>query len=237
MEKKPKQLKAKPKKVSPVAEVAVYSRAGKATSSMALPANFFGLRFNGDLVHQVVEGMRSNARTGTAHAKDRSEVSGGGKKPWKQKGTGRARHGSRRSPIWIGGGTTHGPRSERDYDKKINRKMKTKALFTVLSAKLRDGEVLLTEPLFFAKPSIKEAMKDLTNLSQVAGFEKLLYKSGKRALIVTPEKDEAMLKSFANIKTIAVEEARNINPLLVLKYQYVIVSDPAKIVEALGARH
>lgn len=237
MEKKLTQSKVRTKKAVAPAEAAIYDRAGKTAGSIVLPANFFGLRFNGDLVHQVVESMRSNARTGTANAKDRGEVSGGGKKPWKQKGTGRARHGSRRSPIWVGGGTTHGPRSERDYDKKINRKMKNKALFTVLSAKLRDGEVLMTEPLIFTKPSVKEAMKDLTNFSQVAGFEKLLYKSGKRALIVTPEKDETLLKSFANIKTIAVEEARNINPVQLLKYQYVIVTDPAKTVDVFATRH
>ncbi|MCE9628976.1 MAG: 50S ribosomal protein L4 [Candidatus Vogelbacteria bacterium] len=217
-------------------EAKIYNRQGKESGSVKLPEKFFGLKINNDLIHQVIESMNSNARQGNANSKDRSEVRGGGKKPWKQKGTGRARHGSRRSPIWVGGGTTHGPRSERDYSKKINRKMKTKALFTVLSAKLRDGEVLFTEPLIFAKPEAKLATKDLGNLSKLAGFEKLVYKTGKRALIVSPTKDEAMLKSFANIKTVVVEEARNINPLTLATYKYVLITDPVKTIEALSAR-
>lgn len=236
MEKKAPTTKSK-KVATAGTEVSVYARDGKASGAISLPANFFGLRFNGDLVHQVVESMRSNARAGTANSKTRGEVSGTGKKPWKQKGTGRARHGSRRSPIWVGGGTTHGPRAERNYDKKINRKMKSKALFTILSAKLRDGELLVTEPLVFGKPSAKEAMKDLTNLAKISGFEKLTYKTGKRALIVTPEKDDTTLKSFANIKSVAVEEARNINPLQVLNYKYVVVTDPARTVEVFTTRH
>lgn len=217
-------------------EAKIYNRQGKEAGSVKLPEKFFGLKINNDLIHQVIESMNSNARQGTAHSKDRSEVRGGGKKPWKQKGTGRARHGSRRSPIWIGGGATHGPRSERDYSKKINRKMKMKALFTVLSAKLRDGEVLFTEPLIFAKPEARLATKDLGNLSKLAGFEKLVYKTGKRALIVSPTKDEAMLKSFANIKTVVVEEARNINPLILATYKYVVITDPVKTIDALSAR-
>ena len=217
-------------------EAKIYNRQGKEAGSVKLPEKFFGLKINNDLIHQVIESMNSNARQGTAHSKDRSEVRGGGKKPWKQKGTGRARHGSRRSPIWIGGGTTHGPRSERDYSKKINRKMKMKALFTVLSAKLRDGEVLFTEPLIFAKPEARLATKDLGHLSKLAGFEKLVYKTGKRALIVSPTKDEAMLKSFANIKTVVVEEARNINPLTLATYKYVVITDPVKTIDALSAR-
>lgn len=217
-------------------EASIYNRKGDKAGSITLPEKFFGLPMNNDLVHQVIYSMQSNARLGTANTKDRSEVRGGGKKPWKQKGTGRARHGSRRSPIWIGGGTTHGPRSEKDYSKKINRGMKSKALFTVLSAKLRDGQVLFTEPLVFGKPEAKLAVRDLTNFAKVSGFEKLLNKTGKRALIVTPTKDDAMLKSFNNIKTVAVEEIRNINPLSVATYQYVIITDPATALPTLTLR-
>src|SRR3989338_8920163 len=102
----------------------VYNVKGKEVSSIELPESVFGVKKNDSLVRQVVLGMQANARTPVAHTKDRGDVRGGGKKPWKQKGTGRARHGSIRSPLWRGGGTTFGQRKERDYAQKINRKMR-----------------------------------------------------------------------------------------------------------------
>ena len=123
-------------------EANVYNKEGKEAGKVTLPESVFNVAWNGDLVHQVVVAMQANARIPWAHTKDRSEVSGTGKKPWKQKGTGNARHGSRRSPIWRTGGVAHGPRNEKSYKQKINKKMRAKALFSVLSKKVEEGEVL-----------------------------------------------------------------------------------------------
>src|SRR5277367_3501327 len=112
-------------------ETPIYNAQGKKAGSLKLPENIFAVKWNDALMHQVVTSMQSNARTPVAHVKDRGAVSGGGKKPWRQKGTGRARHGSIRSPIWKGGGVAHGPRNERDYSQKVNKKMKRAALFSV----------------------------------------------------------------------------------------------------------
>ena len=122
-------------------EAQVYSQGGKNVEIVKLPESIFALPWKADLVHQVTVSLMSNKRTNLAHTKTRGEVSGGGKKPWQQKGLGRARHGSTRSPIWVKGGVAHGPRKDKNYERKVNRKMKAKALFTILSRKFRDGEV------------------------------------------------------------------------------------------------
>ena len=123
----------------------IYNQKGKDAGSIALPERVFAAKWRADLVHQVVEGMRSNKRAGTADTKGRGEVRGGGRKPWKQKGTGRARHGSSRSPIWVGGGVTHGPLAEKNYKRKISKKMRAQALFSVLSKKMKDGEIIFVD--------------------------------------------------------------------------------------------
>lgn len=213
----------------------IFNQDGKEAGNVDLPANVFGLKWNANLVHQVATSMMSNARNTIADTKGRGEVSGGGKKPWRQKGTGRARHGSSRSPIWKGGGVTHGPTSEVNYKKKINKKMKTKALFTILSAKLKDNEVIMLEDLKLSAPKVKIAQDILANLAK-SGFEKINYKIGKRVLIATPELDENMQQSFRNIKSATVEEVRNLNPLSLLNYKYVVLVRPQEGIEQLSAR-
>ncbi len=234
METKTKKIKENlttEKKVVVPVEVKIYNTDGKEKGVLDLPNNLFGLKWNADLVHQVVNSMLSSARTVIADTKGRGEVRGGGKKPWRQKGTGRARHGSSRSPIWKGGGATHGPHAEKNYDKKVNKKMKTKAFFTVLSRKLKDGEIVFVESLGLDKPKTKEAQIYLNNLSKVAGLEKINFKSGKRALVSVPAKSEIAEKSFKNIKSAHVVDLRNLNPVDLLTYKYLVVASP---VESLG---
>lgn len=143
--------------------VDVLDKKGKKSSTLELPKEFFGVRWNADAVHQVINSYVSNSRQLTAHAKNRGEVSGGGKKPWRQKGTGKARHGSSRSPIWVGGGVTFGPRNERNFDKKINKKLKKFALYSVLSRKMKEGEILIFEDFQFTPlktKSVADFMKE-----------------------------------------------------------------------------
>ena len=216
-------------------EAKVYNQTGKETGKVELPANIFGVKWNANLVHQVATSMMSNARNTIADTKGRGEVSGGGKKPWRQKGTGRARHGSSRSPIWKGGGVTHGPTSEVNFKKKINKKMKAKALFSILSAKLKDNEIIMLEDLKLSSPKVKIAQDVLANLAK-SGFEKINYKIGKRVIIATPELDENMQKSFRNIKSATVEEVRNLNPLSLLNYKYVVFVRPEDSLKEVLAR-
>jgi len=130
----------------------MYTAEGKEKGNIQLPESVFNVPWNGPLMHQVVTSMQDNARTPVAHVKTRGEVRGGGKKPWQQKGTGRARHGSIRSPIWKGGGVTHGPLKEKNYKRKINKKMAVKALAVVLSAKISDKEILILDGLNLQAP-------------------------------------------------------------------------------------
>lgn len=214
----------------------VYSREGKATGDVQLPETVFGVTWNPDLVHEVVVGMQANARQGTAHTKDRSEVRGGGKKPWRQKGTGRARHGSRRSPIWTGGGVTFGPRTEKDFSVKLNKKVRAKALASVLSKKLADAEVLFVDSLTIDEPQTKEAKTIVSALAAGSGQTALATKRKNAALVVLPGRDLATEKSFRNFGNIEVVQARDINPLNLLTYKYVVVADAPSVVEILEKR-
>lgn len=217
-------------------EANIYNKDGKVVGQVKLPDAIFGLKWNADMVAQVVHSMMSNKRQGNADTKGRGEVRGGGKKPWKQKGTGRARHGSIRSPIWIGGGVTHGPLSEKNYSRKINRKMKNKALFTALSAKFRDNEIIFVDSLSVNVPKTKDAETSLKSLSKVSGFDKIAFKKGNRALVITPEKDEKVMKSFGNLKAAKVWEARDLSPLDVLNYKYLVITNPEKSLSVLSGR-
>lgn len=204
----------------------IYSVSGKEAGSANLPGGIWNLPWNADLVHQVVTSMQSNARTSTANAKGRGEVRGGGKKPWRQKGTGRARHGSSRSPIWIGGGTTHGPSSDKNYDKKINKKMRAKALFVALSQKLRDNQVLFVDSFAFSAIKTKDAQNALNNLEKVSGFETINTNKKNNILVFIPAKNEMVSKSFRNIPHVTLEDARNMNVADIMNFRYIVVANP-----------
>ncbi len=214
-------------------ESKVYNQKGDSVGNITLPENVFGLPWNSDLVHQVITSLTSSARFPIAHVKTRGEVRGGGKKPWQQKGTGRARHGSSRSPIWVGGGITHGPRNDKNFDRKVNKKMKTKALFTILSRKYKDGEILFIDSLSFGVPKTKDAKVVINALASIKGFEAISKKKTNAALLAFATKNSATEKSFRNFSNIEVSETRNINPLHLVNSKFVIFADPEESVKAL----
>lgn len=214
----------------------IFSQEGKSAGDVTLPEAVFGVTWNANLVHEVVVGMQANARENNAHTKDRSEVRGGGKKPWRQKGTGRARHGSRRSPIWVGGGVTFGPRNERDYSVKINKKVRAKAFATVLSKKLADGEVVFVDALSLEEPKTATAKTIVEAVAKGSDHADLATKKNNAALIVLPERNLAVEKSFRNFGNVEVAQAKDINPVDLLTYKYVVVAQPKESIEIFEAR-
>lgn len=217
-------------------EAVVYDMNGAKAGTIALPAELFGVKWNADLVHQVVVGMQANARPTVAHTKFRGEVRGGGKKPWKQKGTGRARHGSSRSPIWRHGGITHGPRAERNYSVKINRKTRGAALMTLLSRKYRDGEVIFVDKFSFAAPKTKEARASVVALAKGTGLEQFATKRANAAVIALSSKNANTEKSFQNMGSFETVEMRNLNPVDLVTKKYLVIENPAESFVALSAR-
>ncbi|MEX0931538.1 MAG: 50S ribosomal protein L4 [Candidatus Paceibacterota bacterium] len=217
-------------------EAKIYNQSGKSTGSITLPESVFGVAWNSDMVHQVVTTMQANARTPVAHTHDRSEQRGGGKKPWKQKGTGNARHGSRRSPIWRGGGVTFGPRNDKKYGGSIPHAMKVKALYSVLSKKFADNEIIFVDSLSFAEPKTKDAKGVLQDLAKVTG-NGLVEKKTNSAYIALTEADKNVAKSFSNMGNITVDEVRNINPVALLKSKYLIVLNPKDAIAFLSSKN
>ena len=194
-----------------------FDQQGKKISQVLLPKEIFEVKMNQDLVHQVVVSQMANRRQVIAHTKSRAEVRGGGRKPWRQKGTGRARHGSTRSPIWRGGGITFGPTKERSFKKKINKKMKRKALLMVLSSKAKEKTLIVLDSL--------KAEGGKTKL--IAGMLKKLSCKGKSALIVLPGLDKNIVLSARNIQKTGVMQAKDLNALDLLNFKYLIVPKTA----------
>jgi len=212
-------------------EVKIYNQNAKETGKLSLSENIFNLPWNADLMHQVIVSMQANKRTPVAHTKFRGEVSGTGKKPWPQKGTGQARHGSKRSPLWVGGGVAHGPRKEKDYSKKINKKVKKKALFMALSQKLRDHEILFLDKIILSQPKTKEANIIIKSLSGLKNFEKLAGKKKNRAILALPKKDGDIERGFRNIPGMQISRFGDLNALNLANYKYLIIAEPKEVVK------
>ena len=194
--KKAKVAKADSTAVSLSADI--WNAQGK-KSGPQLPENIFGVAWNESLMHQVVTSMQDNARTNVAHARGRGDVRGGGRKPWKQKGTGRARHSSIRSPIWRGGGVTHGPNKDENFSRMIPKKMRAKALFMALSKKQKDGEIVFVNSFDIEKPSTASAKKALVALSK-SGFGKLDGKQCRARRVLRCEGGIGKLRNIGNIR-------------------------------------
>ncbi len=190
----------------------VYNTAGEAVGEYELQDYIFGIKPNRGVMHQALERQLANARQGTHKTKTRGEVRGGGKKPWRQKGTGRARHGSIRSPIWVGGGTVFGPRP-RKYEKRMPRKMRRLALRSALSAKYRAGQIVLVDEIAMERPKTREMVNILDNLTGGQGS----------AVILLPAGDMAIQKSVSNLSWAKTLHVQYLNIRDLLGYDYVII--------------
>lgn len=192
-------------------EVNIHSQAGEAGSILSVSDAVFSQEFNEGLVHQVVVAYRAGARQGTKAQKNRSDVRGGGKKPWKQKGTGRARAGSSSSPLWRGGGVTF-PSVTRDFSQKVNRKMYRSAMRSVFSELLRAGRLKIVES--FSVDTHKT--KDLLAALSTYGLDK--------TLILLPEVDKNMALASRNLYTVKACEVSSLSPLDLIAFDHVLVT-------------
>ena len=207
-----------------MATVSVYNTDGKEVEKIDLSDNIFGVEINETLVHKAVVAHLANRRQGTQSALTRSEVRGGGKKPWRQKGTGHARQGSIRAPQWTGGGVVFAPKP-RDYSQKINRKEKQLALFSALTAKVQDQKFIVVDELSLDAPKTKAFAKILQNL-----------KATNKALVVTSEKNDNLVLSARNIPDVKTVPTNAINVFDILNHEaLVITKDAVKAIEEVYA--
>ena len=193
--------KIEPKKIT----LDVYNSQGAVVSSRELAATVFGITPKEEVLHLAVVAQDANARRVYASTKGKGEVRGGGKKPWKQKGTGRARHGSIRSPIWRGGGIVSGPRANRNYSLKINKKVKKKALCMVLSARASEGRIVLLDTLAVPTAKTKQASLLLTKLPLIE------FAKGRKFAVITPPHTPELSRSLRNLPRVVIIPALSLN--------------------------
>jgi large subunit ribosomal protein L4 len=198
-------------------KISIYNQKAEVIGDIELNDKIYSVKPSLHLLAEAVRVQASNARKGLANTKTRGEVSGGGKKPWKQKGTGRARVGSIRSPIWRHGGITFGPTSDRNWSLKINKKAKTKALFMSLSDKAIDGKLIIVDGLDIENAKTK-------NFVQVmASFESKLNNLGKKQLLVMPKKQDGLVRASRNISHLTSTLATSLNVTDILKADSLVI--------------
>lgn len=198
-----------------MAKVKVYNMQAGEVGQMNLPDELFAVPYNEALIHEVVVAYNANQRQGTKSALTRSEVRGHAKKPWRQKGTGRARHGSTKGPQWTGGGVVFAPKP-RDFSKKVNKQKKRYALLSALSTKLAQNEVVVVDTFAFEAPKTKEAQAFLN-----------AFKFEKSVLVVNAENDKNIKLATANIPALSVEEAANINVYDIISNKNIVLTQSA----------
>lgn len=214
-----------------MSKVNIYNQKAETVGELELDAKVFAVKPNEALVHQAVVAQLANERQVLAHTKDRSEVRGGGKKPWRQKGTGRARQGSIRSPQWIGGGIVFGPLKTRNFSLKINKKMKQKAMFMALSDKLASNDLIVLDNLEMKESKTKAFDLILTNL------EKKVFAAGnkKRSVLIVNDNNEGVKRSGRNLTGVEILNVDNINIVDLLKYKNLIFT--VDVVKKLEERY
>ena len=201
-------------------DLSLHNVKGEEIGEISLKDEIFNVKINKYLVHQVVKRHLASKRRGTASTKNRSDVSGGGAKPWKQKGTGRARAGTNRSPIWVGGGTVFGP-TPRDYSYSLPQKMKIASLKSVLSNKVKNNEIIVLDKLTIEKKKTKTMVEILTNL-----------KAYKKPLIILEREDKDIARSVHNIQGAMVLPVSKINTFDLINQKTIIITENAlKIIE------
>jgi large subunit ribosomal protein L4 len=226
-------------------KIKVYNQEGKEVGEEKLDPAVFGVKVKPELVHQAVVAQMAKARVPIAHTKTRGEVRGGGKKPWRQKGTGRARVGSTRSPIWRGGGITFGPRKNRVFAQKINKKARRKALLMCLSDKKASGWMVVLNKLELGKGKTKELVKVLESLGNLIKSSKSKVKSSElkvknkeikkqkdkkikgqknSILVILVDKDDNVVRAARNIPRVATIRVDSLNVVDLLKYKYLLVT-------------
>ena len=207
-------------------KVPVYNQNAEKVGDIELNSKIFDIKPNQHLLAEAVRIQLANARQGTSHTKTRGEVRGGGKKPWKQKGTGRARAGSIRSPIWRHGGITFGPRANQNWELKLNKKAKTKALFMSLSDKAKNNQLVVVDQIALPAAKTKEFVKVMK------GLQGAVKELGKKQLFLMPKKDESLVKASRNLVSIIPTLASSLNVVDVLKADSVVVlKDSLPVIE------
>lgn len=198
-----------------MSKVKVYNLKAQEIKEIELNPEIFDVAVKKAVIHQAVVAQQANARLVLAHTKTKGEVRGGGRKPWRQKGTGRARQGSSRSPLWVGGGVTFGPTKDRNFSKKINKKVKKSAIFMALSDKVKDKMFYVVDKFEISEIKTKKITEILKN------FDLL----GKKILFVIPAKNDNIIKSARNLENVEIIKADSLNIVDLLKYKVLFTDE------------